>query len=88
MWFITLLKFKHKPTKKDLADFDKAKAKAMKEGVKFEGDYYVTGRFDNVIITSATSQKPVMKFFLSLSDTASTETLGAVTAAEGRKLLG
>ncbi len=88
MWFVTLLKFKHKPTKKDLTVFDKAKARAMREGVKFAGDYYTTGRFDNVIITEAPSQKPVMKFFLALTDTASTETLGAVSQKEGRTLLG
>lgn len=87
MWFVTLLKFKHRPTKKDLAAFDKAQTQAKKEGVKFHGDYYTFGRFDNVIITEARNERPVMKFFLSLQDTVSTETLDAMSQKEGRKLL-
>jgi len=87
MWFITLVKFRHKLTKKDLNAFDRAKARAAKAGVRVVGDYYTFGRFDDVIITEAPTQKPVMQFFLALSDAVATETLSAVTAKEGRKLL-
>ena len=87
MWFITLLKFKRKPSKQDLAAFDKALAKARKSGLKLVGDYYTFGRFDDVIITQAPDDKTVMRFFLSLGDVASTETLRAVSQKEGRRLL-
>lgn len=88
MWFITLLKFKRRPSKQDFAAFDKALGRAKKAGLKLAGDYYTFGRFDNVIITQAADQKTVMKFLLSLTDVVSTETLSAVPQKEGRKLLG
>jgi len=87
MWFVTLVRFRHKLSGKDIAAFDKAKAQAAKEGVNIVGDYYTLGRYDDVVVTEAPNAKTVMKFFLALTDVVATETLTAVSSREGRKLL-
>ncbi len=87
MLFVTLAKFKRKPSKEDLEAFDEALARAQKKGFRMKGDYYTFGRFDNVMITEAPDMDTVMKFFLSLTDVVSTETLGAVPKSKGRRLL-
>jgi len=43
MIFITLNKFKEKPTKENISDSRKLFERAEKEGVKFLGAYYTIG---------------------------------------------
>ena len=85
MWFVTLLKFRRKLTKADLAEEDKLEVLYAKHGLKVHSDFYTLGRFDNVMIVEAPDAKTVMDFFLAQTHVVSTETLTAVPKKEARK---
>ena len=89
MWFITLVKFRRKPTKADTEAMSKYWADAGKMGVKLHQVFWTLGRFDVVSITEAPDEKTSMKFSLNApSDLGSTETLVAVSREEAIKFLG
>ena len=85
MWFVTLLKFRKKLTKADLAEEDKLEAQYEKKGLKVRSDFYTLGRFDNVMVVEAPDAKTVMDFFFAQTHVVSTETLTAVSKKEARK---
>ncbi len=87
MLFITLAKFKGKPTKESIAKADKFFAKAAEEGVKFLGTYWTLGRYDAVVISEGPDEKTCMKAFLRWGDLVSTETLVALPRKEALKLV-
>jgi uncharacterized protein with GYD domain len=86
LWFVTLLKFRKKLTKADLAEEDRLEAQYAKHGLKVHHDFYTLGRFDNVMIVEAPDAKTVMDFFLAQTHMVATETLTAVSKKEARKL--
>ena len=86
MWFVTLLKFRKKLTKADLAEEDKLEAQFVKLGLKEKSDFYTLGRYDNVMVIEAPDVKTVMNFFLAQAHIVATETLTAVSKKEARKL--
>jgi uncharacterized protein with GYD domain len=85
MWFVTLLKFRKKLTKADLAEEDKLEALFAKKGLKVHNDFYTLGRFDNVMVVEAPDAKTVMDFYLAQTHLVGTETLTAVSKKEARK---
>jgi uncharacterized protein with GYD domain len=85
MWFVTLLKFRKKLTKADLAEEDKLEAQYAKHGLKVKSDFYTLGRYDNVMVLEAPDAKTVMDFFLAQAHVVTTETLTAVSKKEARK---
>jgi len=87
MFFITLSKWRRKPTKEMLAQSGKLHEQAVREGVKFIGRYWTLGRYDAVSITEAKDEKTAMKALLRFGDLVSTETLVAVTREEAIKLI-
>jgi uncharacterized protein with GYD domain len=90
MIFITLSKFRKKPTKEGIAATDKVSSALAKQGVKPVGSYYTLGRYDTVLIFDSPDEdavQRVMKSLLSLSDIVSTETLVAVKREDAVKLL-
>jgi uncharacterized protein with GYD domain len=87
MWFVTLLKFRRRPTKADLAEEDRLEKDFAKRGLKVHSDFYTLGRFDNVMVIEAPDAKTVMDFFLAQSNVVGTETLTAIPKEEARKLL-
>ena len=87
MIFITLAKFKGKPTKEFVAESSKLFEQMVKEGGKILGAYWTLGRCDAVVITEGTDEKTAMKALLRFGDLVSTETLVAVTREEALKLL-
>jgi uncharacterized protein with GYD domain len=87
MLFISLVKFKKKPTKEIIADNLKLMKKEEKEGVKTRIIYWTLGRYDAVVITEAPNEKALMKTSIRRGDLMSTETLVAVPAEEARKLV-
>jgi uncharacterized protein with GYD domain len=86
MIFITLYKFRRKPTKADIEKANKVFEQASKEGVKTIGVWWTLGRYDAVRIFEAKEVKDAMKVNLEL-EAASTETLVAVPREEALKLL-
>ncbi len=88
MWFITLVKFRRKPTKGDLEAMNSYWTEAEKWGVKRHSAFWTLGRYDAVIITEAPDEKTAMKFALwTPSDLGATETMVAVSREEAASWL-
>jgi uncharacterized protein with GYD domain len=87
MLFITLAKFKAKPTKESLAQAEKLFKQMTKEGAKIVGVYWTLGRYDAVTIIEGPDEKTAMRSLLRWGDMLSTETLVAVTREEAAKLV-
>ena len=86
MLFITLGRFREKPTRRMLAEMQKLFEKGAKEG-KILGFYWTLGRYDGVVISESPDEKTHMKHMLGFSEFVSTETLVAVPAEEAGKLV-
>jgi len=85
--FITLAKFKVKPTKEFLEQSNKVVAKGVKDGMKPLGMYWTLGRYDAVLVFEAPDEKVAQKILLRYGDLVSTETLVAVSREEAVKLI-
>ena len=85
MNFITLLKFRRKPTKEEVEMTPK---RAEAAGIKVKEAYWCLGRFDAVVIYEAPNPEIAMKAFSSSLDFAASETLVAIPRAEAIKLAG
>jgi uncharacterized protein with GYD domain len=84
--FITLSKFRKKPTKETIAQANKIFEMADKEGAKILGRYWTLGRYDAVVIMEGRDEKQAMKTLARFGDIVSTETLVAVPREEVIKL--
>lgn len=88
MIFITLGRFRKKPTKALIAESSKLMEQGIKEtGGKILGFYWTLGRFDTVLITEGKDEKTHMKMAIRFGDILSMETLVAVTREEAIKLI-
>ncbi len=87
MYFISLLKFRKKPTKEMIAANMKTMELDEKEGIKFHGIYWTLGSYDVIGIYEAPSEKIAMKSQLRRADVISSETLVAIPVEEARKLI-
>ena len=87
MIFITLAKFKRKPTKDWVAQMQKGFEQMTKEGAKILGVYWTLGRYDGVAIVEGKDEKTALKSLLQFGDCVSSETLVAVTNEEAVKLV-
>jgi len=85
MIFISLNKFRHKATKEDIENSNKALASDPK--VKILGFYWTLGRYDSVLITEAPNEKALMKIAMKVANFASTETMVAIPREEAVKLI-
>lgn len=87
MIFITLGKWRKKPTKESVAQSGKLFDQIVKEGGKILGMYWTLGRYDTVVITEGRDEKAAMKGLMRWGDLVSTETLVAVPREKAIKLL-
>ena len=87
MIFITLARFKGKPTKDSIAKAGKLFDQMVKEGGKIIGRYWTLGRYDAVHIIEGKDEKTTMKALLRFGDLVSTETLVALSREEALKLV-
>jgi uncharacterized protein with GYD domain len=88
MLFITLVKFRKKPTKEMIAqNLSFQEMEAKKEGIKNIATYWTIGRYDAVVITEAPNEKAHMKSIMRRGDFLSNESLVAIPAVEARKLV-
>lgn len=89
MWFITLVKFRRRPSKEDAEAINKRYSEAASWGVKRAHAWWTLGRYDAVIVSEAPDEKTAMKFAIwAGSDLAATETMVAVDREEAVKMLG
>ncbi len=87
MIFITLARFRKKPTKETVAQSSKLFEQMVKEGNKILGQYWTLGKYDAVVIIEGKDEKSAMKALVRFGDIVSTETFVAVTREEALKLL-
>ncbi len=87
MIFISLNKLRRKPTKELIAEFDRIRERATKDGVKFLSSYWTLGRYDTIHIFEAPNEKTAMKVMIRFGEILSTETLAAVPREDAIKLV-
>jgi uncharacterized protein with GYD domain len=88
MIFITLSKFRKKPTKATIAELTKLTEQSVKEtGGKILGLYWTLGRYDVVLISEGKDEKTTMKNRIRFSDMLVQETLVGVSREEAIKLV-
>ncbi len=85
MQFVTLVKFRRRPTKDEV---ENAPKRVEAAGVKVLSSYWCLGRFDAVVISEAPNAETAMKGFSNVMDFASSETLVAIPREEAIKLVG
>jgi uncharacterized protein with GYD domain len=88
MFFISLVKWKHSPTKlKDAVDqFTKTTEELAKKGIKIQ-TFWTLGRYNGVSIIEAPSEKEAMKLMFPLFDVVDEEMMVAIPREEAIKLL-
>ena len=82
--FITLAKFRKKPTKEEVA---MTPQRLQQAGVKIVSAYWTLGRYDAILTVDAPDEKAVMKALLQFGDLVASETLVAIPRDEATKLL-
>jgi uncharacterized protein with GYD domain len=82
-----LAKDKEKPTKEITAQGTKILGELKKKGIKILGFYWTLGRYDDVIIFEAPTEKDAMKLAFDVKEYVNTETLVAIPREEGLKLI-
>ena len=87
MIFISLGRFRKKPTKEMTAEAGMLMKEISKEGVKILGFYWTLGRYDTVMIAEAPDEKTAMKANIKAGEIISTETLVAVPREDAIKLV-
>ena len=87
MIFIMLVKDKKTPTKEITARGTKMLGELKKKGIKILGFYWTLGRYDDVVIFEAPTEKDAMKLAFDVRADVTTETLVAIPREEGLKLL-
>jgi uncharacterized protein with GYD domain len=87
MLFITLARFRKKPTKETLTEIQRLLEEVGKEGGKILGVYWTLGRYDAVLLSECPNEKTHMRAAIRFADLVSTESLVAVPAEEAIKLV-
>ncbi len=87
MIFITLGKYKMKPTKESNAQAMKGFEQLEMEGIKNLGQYWTLGKYDFISIQEAKDEKTMMKAAMRWGDMVSSQTLVAVPAQEAMNLV-
>ena len=87
MIYITLARWRKKPTRESIAESTKLFNQLEKEGNKILGVYWTLGRYDAVVITEGKDEKTAIRNIMRWSDLLSTETLVAVTREGALKLI-
>jgi len=87
MIFISLGKFRKKPTKESIAQSDRNWKEVERDGVKKLAIYWTLGRYDSIAIIEAPNEKAAMKALMKFSEVVATETLVALSRDEAIKLV-
>ena len=85
--FVSLCKFRKKPTKETTGDATKLIEDYKKKGIKVLNWYWTLGRYDVVFIFEAASEKEAMKTAMGVSEWVAAETLVAIPRQEAINLL-
>jgi uncharacterized protein with GYD domain len=85
--FISLGRFKKKPTYEMSAQATKMLDDMKMNGIDLLGFYWTLGRYDTVLIFDAPSEKDAMKIAINVAELVATETMVAFPREEATKLL-
>jgi uncharacterized protein with GYD domain len=85
--FVSLCKFRKKPTKDSTGDATKLIEDYKKKGINVLNWYWTLGRYDVVFIFEAASEKEAMKTSMGVSEWVAAETLVAIPRQEAINLL-
>jgi len=85
--FVSLAKFRKKPTKETVGDATKLIEDYKKKGIKVLNWYWTLGRYDVVFVFEAASEREAMKTATGISEWVATETLVAIPGQEAVSLL-
>ena len=85
--FVSLAKWRKKPTKEMIAEMDRNWEHLKREGGNLLQAYWTFGRYDAVVILEAPNEKTALKALMRGGDHLSIETLLAIPRAEAVKLL-
>ncbi len=87
MIFVSLGRFREKPTAEATSKVSELMKGMEKDGIRFISFYWTLGRYDTIVTMEAPDEKTVMKANMRVSDIVSTETLVAVSREEAHKLI-
>jgi uncharacterized protein with GYD domain len=87
MIFVSLGKFRGKPTNETTAHVSKMMQEFKDHGNKILGFYWTLGRYDTVLIFEAPNEKVAMEMAIEASEGVTTETMVAVKREEAIKLV-
>ncbi len=82
MWAVTMVKFRHKPTKQDLEKSSAYFAELAKKGTKVHQFLWTLGRYDAVVITEGKDEKSAMENLINFPFEVASETMIAVPREE------
>ncbi len=82
MIFVSLNKFKIRPTKESVGNASQVVEEFKKKGIKVLNWYWTLGRYDVVFIFEAASEKDALKTAMDISEWVTTETLVAIPRQE------
>jgi uncharacterized protein with GYD domain len=85
MIFISMSKWRGKPTKENIETTNKVLASEPR--IKVLGFYWTLGRYDSILITEAPNEKTMLKTLLEVGAYVTTETMVAISREEAIKLL-
>ena len=87
MIFVSLAKFRKKPTKESAGDATQKIEEFKEQGIKVLNWYWTLGRYDAVFIFEADNEKVALKTATDISEWVATETLVAIPRQEAVNLL-
>jgi len=87
MIFISLVKFRKKPSKTFPEESNRILAEMAGKGFKPISMYWTLGRYDAVLVSEAPNEKVVMETMIKYGEIVSSETLVAVPREEALKIL-
>ena len=82
MIFVSLGKFRRKPSAETSAATNKMLEDMKTMGIKVTGFYWTLGRYDTVLIFEAPNEKEAMKLAINASELVATETMVAIPREE------
>lgn len=87
MIFISLAKWRKKPTRDELKESDRIFDRLKADGGKVLSVYWTLGRYDAVLTIDAPNEKAAMKTLVRWGDMLNTETLIAIPREEAIKMV-
>ncbi len=87
MWAVTMVKFRHRPTKQDLEKSTAYFAELAQKGTKVHQFLWTLGRYDAVLVTEGKDEMTAMENLINFPFEVATETMIGVPREEAVKMV-